>query len=608
VSNAATAIDACIDSTGPSVMIGVDAIKNERLKAKKRGVSFRYITEIIDENVAYCKELSKFAEVRHLNGVKGNFEVSKNGIRVSKGGEYIGTATLQEAEPIAQLIFSNVKELVEQQQFVFDTLWNKAIPFEVRIKEIEERIKPESIEIIVDPKEALEAEYRLLNSAKEEVQMIFSSVNTFHLQQRQLGIIQILGSLSKQGVRIRVLTPIDNDVKELLSDLKKQQDEEKYHLQEESYQKNNAGKNHNRNSNTDANSIIDIQDIAPSSSINAKIIVVDKQDSLTMEIKDGIKDNLDDTIGLSTYSNSKSTVASYSAIFENLSKQNQLYKELKKAYQKVENTNAMQREFINIAAHELRTPIQPILGYAELLLEEEIDDRKKHALMGIVHNSERLEKLASDILDVARIESNTFQLNKKSLNLCLVISNILKNYVKRQVQLKTRDDISRLISNVNANNNKNNNNGKNRETKLFFESKLKEDVFVQADEERLTQVISNMLDNAFKFSDADGEVHITLEKKELEPLQLGEQQQQQEQELRHAVIHIKDTGTGIHPEILQKLFSKFASKSHKGTGLGLYISKNIVEAHGGKLYGSNNIDGKGATFIMILPLSNNEQK
>jgi two-component system, OmpR family, sensor histidine kinase VicK len=143
-----------------------------------------------------------------------------------------------------------------------------------------------------------------------------------------------------------------------------------------------------------------------------------------MEINDGIKDNLDDTIGLSTYSNSKSTVASYSAIFENLSKQNQLYKELKEAYQKVENTNAVQREFINIAAHELRTPIQPILGYAELLVEEETDDRKKRALMGIVHNSERLQKLASDILDIARIESNTFRPNKKLLNLNSIISNV----------------------------------------------------------------------------------------------------------------------------------------------------------------------------------------
>jgi len=84
-SNADTAIDACVDYTGPSVMMGVDAIKNERLKAKNRGVNFRYVTEITKDNIAYCKELSEFAEVRHLNSVKGNFEVSKNGIKGGKG-------------------------------------------------------------------------------------------------------------------------------------------------------------------------------------------------------------------------------------------------------------------------------------------------------------------------------------------------------------------------------------------------------------------------------------------------------------------------------------------------------------------------------------------
>ncbi|MFL6409819.1 MAG: sensor histidine kinase [Nitrososphaeraceae archaeon] len=601
-------------------MMGVDAIKNERLKAKKRGVNFRYITEITKDNISYCKELFEFAEVRHLNGVKGNFEVSKkNGAKGAKGGkeEYIATATLQEAEPIAQLIYSNVKEIVEQQQFVFDTLWNKAIPFQVRLKEIEEGLKPESIEIIADPKEALEAEHRLLKSAKEEVQMIFSTVNTFLLQERQLGITQILGSLSKQGVRIRVLTPIDNDVKELISNLRNQQEQEKqrYHHQQEqlSYEKNNADNNNtannNNNGNTNANSIImDIQDIAPSSSINAKIILVDKQDSLAMEIKDGIKDTLDDTIGLSTLSNSKSTIASYSAIFENLSEQNHLYKQLKEAYQKVENTNAIQREFINVAAHELRTPIQPILGYAELLLEEETDDRKKQALMGIVHNSERLQKLASNILDIARIESNTFLLSKKLLNLNSAISNIVKDYVKRLEQRKARD-IAGLISNVNVNNNniKNNDNqngGKTLETKLLLKSNLKEDIFVQADEERIAQVMYNILDNALKFSDTDGSVTVTLEKQEAQSQQqLGEQTEQGQQEQQErAIITIKDTGTGIHPEILPRLFSKFATKSHKGTGLGLYISKNIVEAHSGKLYASNNTDGKGATFTIILPL------
>jgi two-component system, OmpR family, sensor histidine kinase VicK len=165
-------------------MMGVEIIKDERFKARNRGVEFRYITEITKVNVSYCKELSKIAEIRHLNGVRGNFEVSqKNG-----KAEYIATAVLEEAEPVAQLIYSNVKEIVEQQQFVFDTLWNKAIPSQVRIREIEEGIKPETIEVIVDPRNALEAEYRLLKSAKQEIQMIFSTVNTFLMQEKQLGI------------------------------------------------------------------------------------------------------------------------------------------------------------------------------------------------------------------------------------------------------------------------------------------------------------------------------------------------------------------------------------------------------------------------------------
>ena len=595
-------------------MMGVDIIKNERLKAKSRGVNFRYITEITKDNIAYCKELSEFAEVRHLNGVKGNFEVSKNGIKGGKG-EYIGAATLQEAEPIAQIIYSNVKEIVEQEQFVFDTLWNKAIPFQVRVKEIEEGIKPESIEIIVDPKEALKAEYRLLKSAKQEVLMIFSTVNTFLLQERQIGITQMLSNLSKQGVRVKVLTPVDDNIRELIFNLKNQQgqqEKERYHPQEEQqqgqgqqlYKKNNANENKYTNSNTNIGSIIDIQDIAPSSSINAKIIVVDKQDSLVMEIKDGTKDSLDDTIGLSTLSNSKSTIASYSAIFENLSKQNQLYKQLKDAYQKVENTNAMQQEFINVAAHELRTPIQSVLGYTELLLEDETIDRKKHSLFAILHNSERLGKLASDILDIARIESSTFQLNKKLLNLNSTIFNIIQNYVKRQKQLKARD-ITELTSNVNGGNNDNKNkNNKAMQTKLVFQSKVKEgeDIAVEADEERLTQVIDNIIDNALKFTDAKGSITVTLEKQEVQ----GQGQGQTEQ--YHAIITIKDTGTGIDPEILPRLFSKFATKSHKGTGLGLYISRNIVEAHSGKLYAINNPDGKGATFTITLPLFSKEQK
>jgi two-component system sensor histidine kinase VicK len=579
-------------------MMGVKAIKNERLKAKNRGVQFRYITEITHDNVSYCKELSEFAQIRHLNGVKGNFEVSQ---KTTGKGEYIGAATLEEAEPVTQLIYSNVKEIVEQEQFVFDTLWNKAIPYNVRIKEMEEGIRPETIEVIVDPKDALETEYRLLKSAKREIRMIFSTVNTFHLQEKQLGITKILTNLSRQGVSIKILTPIDDQVRELIADLK-EQGEVKRLQQQKLYQKN---KDNNDNDSND-NSVVDIQDIAPSSSINAKIIVVDKQDSLAMEIKDGMRDgmtdSIHDTIGLSTLSNSKSTITSYSAIFENLSKQNQLYKQLKEAYLTVENANAIQKEFINVAAHELRTPVQPILGYAELLLEDETNNNKKQALMGIIHNSQRLQKLASDILDVARMESNTFQLYKEQLNLNYVISNIVKDYAKRQEQKKAID-ITKLIPDINhgINEDKDDGNSKKRDIKLFFESKVKEDIFVEADKERLTQVICNLLDNAFKFTEGHGEsIEITLEKRELHQDLSAEQRLQQQQE-PYAIICIKDTGTGIDPEISPRLFSKFATKSHKGTGLGLYISKNIVEAHGGRLYASNNYD-EGATFTITLPL------
>ncbi|MDQ3838475.1 MAG: HAMP domain-containing histidine kinase [Thermoproteota archaeon] len=579
-------------------MMGIEIIRNERLKAKNRGVQFRYVTEITRDNISYCKQLSEFAEVRHLNGVKGNFEVSKK--TVGKG-EYIGAATLREAEPVSQLIHSNAKEIVEQQQFVFDTLWDKAIPYEVRVKEIEEGIKPETIEVIADPKIALETEYRLLKSAKQEIKMIFSTVNTFHLQEKQLGLTKILTNLSRRGVSIKILTPIDDQVRELIADLKEQQEVNRLQ-QQKLYQKNNGNSesDNNNNNNNNSNSIIDIQDIAPSSSINAKIIVVDHQDSLAMEIKDGMAtaDDLHSTIGLSTLSNSKSTITSYSAIFENLCKQNQLYKQLKEAYQTIEKTNTIQQEFINVAAHELRTPIQPILGYTELLLEQETDDNKKQLLLGIVHNSERLQKLASDILDVARMDSNTFRLHKEPLDLNYVISNIVKNYVKRQEQKKA-SDIIRLIPNVNQNSNEDKDNDedntdrkKKGDTKLFFESKVKEDIFVEADKDRLTQVICNLLDNAFKFTEDHGEsIQVTLEK----------QEQHQEQE-HQAIIRIKDTGTGIDPEIMPRLFSKFATKSQKGTGIGLYISKNIVEAHGGTLCAYNNPNERGATFTILLPL------
>jgi signal transduction histidine kinase len=186
------------------------------------------------------------------------------------------------------------------------------------------------------------------------------------------------------------------------------------------------------------------------------------------------------------------------------------------------------------------------------------------------------------------------------------LSNIVKGHVKRQKEYRTLEDTTRKLSNINViSNDERSKGGKTMNTKLFFESKLKEeeDILVEADEEKLTQVIDNILDNAFKFTDADGSVTVALEKQEALP-----QQQRQDQLQQYANIIVKDTGTGIDPQILPRLFSKFATKSHRGTGLGLYISRNIIEAHGGRIWAENNIDGKGATFIITLPLLNKEQQ
>lgn len=258
-----------------------------------------------------------------------------------------------------------------------------------------------------------------------------------------------------------------------------------------------------------------------------------------------------------------------------------LNKEVKRRTQELENANRqlaeaneqlkandrLQKEFINIAAHELRTPIQPILGATELIdAGFENKDRveiTKPELDLIVRNAKRLERLSSTILEVARIESNSLKLNRKILDINERITNIIADV---RVTLDS--------------------NGKTKKKglKLLFEPK-NSPILVEADEERITQAISNIVGNAVKFTES-GSIVVTSEAKD-----------------DHAIITVKDTGSGIDPEVFPKLFTKFASKSEKGTGLGLFLTKNIVEAHGGTIRAENNENGKGATFTFTLPIA-----
>jgi signal transduction histidine kinase len=235
-------------------------------------------------------------------------------------------------------------------------------------------------------------------------------------------------------------------------------------------------------------------------------------------------------------------------------------KELQSANEQLKVHDKMQEEFINIAAHELRTPTQAITGYSELLATE--PDNSRMYVHPILRNAKRLQRLSEDILDVTKIEGQSLKLAKEEFDLDDVISSIVGDY--RSLLFDNED-------NINLN--------------IVYEPKS---IILDADKERISQVISNLLSNAIKFTTKDkGTIHVTAEKKGSE-----------------VVVSVKDTGQGIEPEIIPRLFTKFATKSSSGgTGLGLFISKSIIEAHGGRIWAENHPDGIGATFAFSLPIN-----
>jgi signal transduction histidine kinase len=308
------------------------------------------------------------------------------------------------------------------------------------------------------------------------------------------------------------------------------------------------------------------------------ILVIDRKESLVIEKLDDSKENFIDAIGLATYSNSKPTVASYISIFETLWNQTKLYEELRKH-------EKMQQEFINIAAHELRTPAQSILGYAQLAKANPhyIEKQVQSFIDVIYRNAFRIHKLTKDILDVTRIESQTLSLNKIKFNLKDVIISSIEDAQAKLVPASTGNKVKVAYKTVNGIAGEGGNHSDN--------------VFVQADRDRITQVISNLLDNALKFT-SNGLVSIALTRTK----EYTEGREKENE--KNVVVSVEDTGSGIDPVIFPRLFTKFSSNSFSGTGLGLYICKSIIEAHGGKIWAENNKDqGKsGATFCFSLPL------
>ena len=429
-------------------------------------------------------------------------------------------------ELLNPVTYSNEKEVVEQQQYIFDTFWKNAIPFEQRKREIEEGIVPGVIETSNDHKDIQSKVFSLLNSANNEILVLFSTSNAFHRQAND-GSIQKIKEIrnNKPWITIKILTPKDIEIEKIADEL--------------------------------VNSNFIIRFIEPLSKVS--ILIVDRKYSLVAEVKDDTKLLFIDAVGFVTYSNSVPTVLSYAAIFDCLWR----YIEM---VQQLQIHDIMQKEFINTAAHELRTPIQPILGITELIRDELKDGKYREFLDVISRNAHRLKKLSEDILDVTRIESNTLFPYKEHFNIKELILDTIESY--KNIAYSKH---------------------------IKFEEVIFDDLIIYADKISIGRVISNLISNSIKFIPHGGLVSIVFKRMRI----AGNGDNNKE----IVVVSIKDDGLGIRPEVFPKLFTKFTTTSFQGMGLGLFISKNIVELHGGRIWAENNKDDKGSTFSFSLPLN-----
>jgi signal transduction histidine kinase len=290
---------------------------------------------------------------------------------------------------------------------------------------------------------------------------------------------------------------------------------------------------------------------------------------LRVEVKDPGANDFSKAIGFALYSNSKASVSSFKMFFDllwNACLQNEELMRLDK----------MKDEFINVAAHEFKTPIQSVLGYLELARadsEYNTTDKKRGGLIDAAYrNAVRLHRLTKNLLEVTRIESHALFMNKRRFDLKKLVLGLVNGFQNNASVLSRTGESSDFTRN-------------NFITKFSYLPN-EDDLFVNADEERITEVLLNLLDNAVKFTKG-GHITVTIAN---------------DKDKNQLSVSVKDTGVGVHSQIIPRLFTKFASKSSGGTGLGLFISKSIIEAHGGKIWFQENSSNRGSTFGFTIPL------
>ena len=543
----------------------------------------RWVTHIGDkkEDVELIRKfLDVGIEIKHVRNLPPLY------FSVSRKQCVVTIENLPNGEMFQRIIHSSEPSYILHYQTVFEELWNMGINAQERIRQIETGTTVGTTKVIESPLRTKQYFIDLVKNSKEEIMILFPSHNAIK-REVIMGIIDLLKKKSAENIGIRILSPVNEVVKQLLFPM---ETDDKY----------------------DSKENIRSREIRKQRNLISTIVIVDRKYVLATELKDDSKEFFEEAIGESTYSTSKPTVLSYISIFESLWDQTETSDSLKIANQKLIQSEQTEREFINTAAHELRTPTQAIMGYTEIDSEVFNDllkntkvtsDEELRRVIGylkshfdaVSRNSARLDQLINNLLDVARIESNKInrlQIHKQKLDIVLAVNDTINTELEQKIRQKN--------------------------IKINFINELPDKQYwVYADKLRLGQIMNNLIGNAIKYSHQNGKIDVII-KENLSNSNDGDlggadyilksnnsddiKEKKQDNGFREEIlVGVSDMGKGISDKVMPKLFEKFITSSDTGTGLGLYITRNLVEAHGGKIWAYNNKDDVGSTFVFSLP-------
>ncbi len=503
----------------------------------------KWVTSINDKNdVNLVNFFSK-------NGMKIRHTSDRPSINFVISDKYFASTTekMIHGEMVSNLIFSNDPMYLEHFTTIFNNTWKNSILLRYRIKEIKDSNLFKA-RVIVNPQTACRLINELYTSAKKEILIILSSV-TGLLRLINSGNLEKLNELGSIGISVKILTIQRHKISHL-KEIRFKYPEIEFRIPHYHFP------------------------------IRNRITIIDRTKTIIIKIKNDARTNIQQAAGSTTIIEGESTAWSYAAIFDTLWKQSETVEKLNKINRQLQSHEKIQKEYIDVIAHELRSPIQPIIGLTEYVKEKLKDKKQIELLDSVIASGQKLNTFTESILEVSKIEGHMFSLKEEKFNLNELLLNTIKVFEKilKRNKKKIKFDF------------------------IDFDKQY----MILGDRNRLEQVISNLVHNSIKsisrkYHQMDGgKVSIKVEKKKESFLN---NKSSQDQENNVINITIYDNGEGIDPAILPKLFTKFATNSSDGNGLGLYISKKIIETHGGKIWAGNIKSGKGAEIIFSLPLA-----